>query len=187
MTLPAHLTTAALDAGLDEILRSPQDHGRLEMIVIRPDEDARRVIEIGQLDVQLGLLGDNWKTRGSRRTPDGSAHPDKQLNIMNARVIALLAGDPARWALAGDQLFIDLDLSAANLPPGTRLAIGSAVIEVTDQPHTGCWKFRERFGLEALEWVNAQDKKQLNLRGINARVVQAGEIHVGAGVRKINP
>jgi MOSC domain-containing protein YiiM len=108
-----------------------------------------------------------------------------QLNIMNSRVIALLAQDKDRWPLAGDQLFIDMDLSAENLPPGTRLALGSAMIEVTDQPHTGCKKFMERFGLDAMKFVNSPVGKQLHLRGINAKVVQPGLIQVGDVVKKI--
>ena len=133
-------------------------------------------LQEGLLDLSEGLVGDNWKTRGSRRTADGSAHPDMQLNVMNARVIALLAQGVERWALAGDQLYIDLDLSFENLPPGTRLALGSAVIEVTGQPHTGCDKFLSRFGVDALKFVNSETGKALRLRGLNAKVVQAGVI-----------
>ena len=131
-----------------------------------------------------GLVGDNWRTRGSSLTADSSAHPDMQLNIMNSRVVALVAQQPERWALAGDQLFVDLDLSAENLPPGTRLALGSAVIEVTKQPHTGCAKFVERFGLDAVKFVNSDEGKRLHLRGINARVRLPGVIRVGEIVRK---
>jgi len=130
-------------------------------------------------------VGDNWRTRSSSRTPDGSAHPDMQLNVMNSRVIALVAQNKDRWPLAGDQLFIEMDLSAANLPPGTRLAIGSAVIEVTAQPHTGCKKFVERFGLDAMKFVNSPVGEQLHLRGINAKVVQPGVIRLGDVAKKI--
>jgi hypothetical protein len=180
-----HLTTAELTAGLDEIRRSPADNGMLAMIVRRPRTGEREVLPEGELDLTEGLVGDNWSTRGSSLTPDGSAHPDMQLNIMNARVIALLAQDKERWPLAGDQLFIDLDLSADNLPPGTRLTVGSAVIEVTPPPHTGCQKFVTRFGQEAMKFVNSPLGRQLNLRGINARVVQPGLIRVGDTVKKI--
>ncbi len=137
------------------------------------------------LTSRKGLLGDNWLARGSRGTTDGSAHPEMQLNIMNSRVIALVAQDPQRWALAGDQLYIDMDLSPENLPPGTRISIGSAIIEVTSPPHTGCKKFVARFGLDAMMFVNSGIGKQLNLRGINARVVQAGTIRSGDNVQKI--
>ena len=106
----------------------------LDLIVRRPLVGGREVLPEGELSVVDGLVGDSWKDRVSTRTPDGSPHPDMQLNIMNSRVVALLAQDRSRWHLAGDQLFIDLDLSADNLPPGTRLSIGSALIEVTSQP-----------------------------------------------------
>jgi hypothetical protein len=174
-----HLTLAQLEAGLDEIRRSPRDTGVLEMIVRRPDVGRREVLETGELSLSDGLVGDNWKERGSSRTPDKASHPDMQLNIMSSRVIALVAGERTRWHLAGDQLFVDLDLSAENLPPGTRLAIGGAVVQVTDQPHTGCQKFVERFGVDALKFVSTPQGRQLNLRGVNARVVQPGVIRTG--------
>jgi hypothetical protein len=180
-----HLTLETLEARLDEIRQSPKDEGVLELIVRRPETDAREVLEEGVLDLAEGLLGDTWKIRGSTRTKDGSPHPDMQLNLMNSRVIALLAQRKDRWALAGDQLFVDLDLSDANLPPGTRLALGSAVIEVTDQPHTGCHKFQARFGRDAGKFVNSAVGKELHLRGINARVVQPGVIRVGDVVSKV--
>jgi len=180
-----HLTMAELEAGLDAIRESPKDEGFIAMIVRRPKVDAREVLEEGELDLVEGLVGDTWKVRRSSRTPDGAAHPDMQLNIMNARVIALLAREKDRWSLAGDQLFIDMDVSSENLPPGTRLALGSAVIEVTDQPHTGCKKFEARFGLDALKFVNSPLGRQLQLRGLNAKVTQPGVIRVGDFVKKI--
>lgn len=176
---------AELEAGLDEIRQAPKHEGVLELIVRRPRIDAREVLETGALDVVEGLVGDSWLTRGSSRTEDGSAHPDMQLNIMNARVIALIAQDKARWQLAGDQLFIDFDLSADNLPPGTRLTIGEAVIEVTPEPHTGCQKFVNRFGGDAMKFVNSAIGRELHLRGINAKVVQSGAIGVGDIVKKL--
>ena len=180
-----HLTMAELEAGLDTIRQSPKDEGVIALIVRRPQIDAREVLEEGELDLVEGLVGDTWKVRGSSRTPDGAAHPDMQLNVMNARVIALLACEKDRWPLAGDQLFIDMDVSSENLPPGTRLALGSAVIEVTDQPHTGCKKFEARFGLDALKLVNSPLGRQLQLRGVNAKVAQPGMIRVGDSVKKI--
>ncbi len=137
------------------------------------------------LDLEQGLVGDTWKARGSRGTADGSSHPDMQLNLMNARSAALVAQDRERWPLAGDQLFVDLDLSAENLPPGTRLRIGTAVIEVTPIPHTGCSKFVSRFGLEAMKFVNSPVGRELNLRGICAKVVEPGSISAGDRVKKI--
>ncbi len=180
-----HLTTAELEAGLDEIRRAPRDEGTLELIVRRPEVDEREVLDAGELNLEVGLVGDSWITRGSSRTPDGSAHPDMQLNIMNSRVTALVAQHKDRWQLAGDQLYLDLDLSEMNLPARTRFAIGAAVIEVSPQPHLGCRKFVSRFGLEAMQFVNSPLGRQLRLRGINARVVSAGVIRVGDVVRKI--
>jgi hypothetical protein len=174
-----------LEAGLDGIRRSPKDEGVLELIVRRPETDAREVLEEGELHLAEGLVGDSWKWRGSSRTPDGSSHPEMQLNIMNSRVIALVAQDKDRWQLAGDQLFLDMDLSDENLPAGTRLALGSAVIEVTPLPHLGCKKFVERFGLDAMKFVNSPLGRQFRLRGINAKVVQPGAIRVGQVVKKI--
>ncbi|HET9228992.1 MAG TPA: MOSC domain-containing protein [Thermoanaerobaculia bacterium] len=180
-----HLTMEEFEASLDHIRAAPRDEGVLHLIVRRPGVDEREVLEEAELDLAEGLVGDTWKIRSSSRTPDGSSHPDMQLNIMNARVIALLARQPDRWALAGDQLYVDLDLSAANLPPGTRLALGSAVVEVTDQPHTGCKKFAERFGTDALRFVNSPHGRELHLRGINAKVVRPGRIAVRELIRKI--
>jgi hypothetical protein len=175
---------AELEAGLEEIRQSPKDVGELTMIVRRPRVGTREVLEEAELNVVEGVAGDSWKDRASSRTFDGSPNLDMQLNVMNSRVIALVAQDRSRWQLAGDQLFVDLDLSAANLPPGTRLALGSAVIEVTAEPHTGCKKFVERFGLDAVKFVNSPLGKQLHLRGINAKVVQPGVIRAGDVVRK---
>jgi len=180
----SYLTRDELEAGLDRIRQSPKDAGVLRMIVRRPGTEAREVLDEGTLDLTEGLIGDNWKDRGSRSTPDGLANPEMQLNIMNARVIELLAKEKDRWALAGDQLFVDFDLSEANVPPGTRLAVGSAVIEVTAPPHTGCKKFSARFGSDAMEFVNSPEGKQLHLRGINAKVVQPGGIRVSDVVTK---
>jgi hypothetical protein len=174
-----------LEAGLDDIRRSPKDEGALELIVRRPSVGERESLAEGELDVAQGLVGDTWSTRGSRRSKDGQAHPEMQINIMNARVIALVAQARERWHLAGDQLFVDLDLSTENLPPGTRLAVGSAVIEVTPEPHTGCEKFLTRFGVDAMKFVNSPLGRQLNLRGINAKVVQPGVIRVRDVAKKI--
>ncbi|MGA9572594.1 MAG: hypothetical protein WBS20_01470, partial [Lysobacterales bacterium] len=164
-----HLTKQELNAGLDGIRQSPKDGGSLDLIVRRPETEQREVLSEGRLDTVHGLVGDNWRARGNRSTTDGKADPEMQLTIMNSRVIALVAQDPQRWALAGDQLYIDMDLSPENLPPGTKLSIGSAIIEVTAPPHTGCKKFVARFGKDAMIFVNSGIGRQLNLRGINAR------------------
>ena len=166
-----------LDAGLDHIRQSPKDEGVLELIVRRPQTDAREVLDEARLDLVEGLVGDKWKTYGK--------NPEMQINIMNSRAIALLAQEKAHWPLAGDQLYLDLDLSGENLPTGTKLAIGSAIIEVTAPPHNGCKKFLARYGPDAVEFVNSPVGKQLHLRGINAKVVQAGVIRVGNVAKKI--
>jgi hypothetical protein len=185
MTEGKHLTMQELEAGLDEIRRSPRDAGVVELIVRRPGVEARQVVETCELDTVQGLVGDNWRIRGCSSTADGSADPEAQITVMNVRVIALLAQQKERWQLAGDQLFVDMDLGKDNVPPGTRLAIGSAVIEVTAEPHTGCRKFSARFGVAATKFVNSPVGKQLQMRGINAKVVQGGVIRVGDAVSKI--
>jgi hypothetical protein len=181
-----HLTTAELEAGLDDIRSAPKDESALLLIVRRPQIEERETIEAAELDLEEGLVGDSWSRRGSSRTADGSPHPDMQINVINARVAALVAQDKSRWSLAGDQLYVDMDLSEVNMPAGTRLAIGSAVIEVTPSPHTGCHKFAARFGVEAVKFVNSPLGRELHLRGINAKVVQPGTIRVGDVARKLN-
>lgn len=182
MTEPGHLSTEQLHAGLEEIRRSPTNDGILTLIVRRPEVNEREVLDVGRLDPAEGLVGDSWSRRGNGFDKPS---PDRQLNIMNARAAALVAQGSARRQLAGDQLFLDLDLSGENLPAGTRLSIGSAVIEVTSPPHTGCAKFVSRFGLDAMKFVNSPLGRELNLRGICAKVVQAGEIRTGDVVRKL--
>jgi hypothetical protein len=181
-----HPTTAELEAGLDHVRSSPRDEGRLELVVRRPAVDEREVLSEGSLDTTDGLIGDTWRTRGSSSTSDGLAHPLAQLNVMNARAAILVAGgDVDRRPLAGDQLYVDLDLSYDNVPPGTRLAVGSAVIEVTEKPHRGCAKFAARFGKDALRFVNSPVGRELNLRGVNARVILPGIVRPGDPVRKL--
>jgi hypothetical protein len=180
-----HLTKEELEAGLDHIRESPKDEGLVEMIVRRPTVDAREIIDEAEFSTIHGLIGDSWHVRKSSRTTDGSPHPDMQINIMNARAVALVAQDKERWPLAGDQLFLDMDLSKANLPAGARISIGSAVLEVTAPPHTGCSKFVSRFGIDAMMFVNSEVGKELCLRGINAKVVQEGTIRVGDTAKKI--
>jgi len=174
-----------LEAGMDHIRQSPKEDGVLKMIVRRPAVDEREVINEGELNIVDGLVGDTWKTRGSSHTADGSANINSQITVMNVRIIALLAEDEDRWSLAGDQLYVDMDLSDDNIPPGTKLVIGSAIIEVSAQPHSGCKKFSSRFGVEAMKFVNSPEGKRLHLRGINTRVVQAGTLRVGDVIKKI--
>jgi len=179
-----HLSIDQLQAGLDELRKSPLDLGTVKLIVSRPSTGVRKLQDSAELDPAVGLVGDNWSIRGSSKTKDGSSHPEMQINIMNSRAAALVARHPERWAEAGDQLYIDLNLGPANLPPGTRLEIGSAILEVTDIPHTGCDKFMARFGRDATKFVNSPAGRELNLRGINARVVQQGVIRTGDIVKK---
>lgn len=181
-----HKTLEHLEEHTDLVSAAPADGGTLEMIVIRPDVGERVVLEAAELHPDHGVVGDSWRMRGSGRTDDGSAHPDMQLNVIGSRVLDLIAGGRDRWQLAGDQLCIDLDLSDENLPAWTKLSIGEAVIQITDQPHTGCGKFSSRFGADALRWVNSPDGRALRLRGVNARVVEPGTIRVGDTVTKLH-
>jgi hypothetical protein len=180
-----HLSRAELESGLDHVRASPADEGVLRLIVRRPAVGARDALDEGRLDPAEGLVGDTWSARRGSRTRDRAPHPDTQITIMNARAIALICPDPARWPLAGDQLFVEMDLGAANLPPGTRLSLGGALLEVARQPHTGCGKFVERFGLDAMKLVNSLAGRTLNLRGIYARVIAGGTVRVGDVARTV--
>ena len=182
-----HLTTAQLGAALDHIRSAPISVGTLEVITYRPAVDERVAPDSAELDLERGVVGDTWLERGSRHTDDGSAEIDKQLNVMGFRIAELVAQSRDRIPLAGDQLYVDLDLSVANLAPGSRLAIGSAEIEVTPAPHNGCAKFTQRFGLDAMRFVNSPVGKELRLRGLCARVVQPGTITVGDQVTVTRP
>lgn len=174
--MDAHRSLDELNAALDHIRQSPKDEGRVELVVCRPAVGDRKVLDEGRLDPAVGLSGDSWGTR--ERHPDAEV----QITLMNARAIAEIAQSKHRWLLAGDQLFVDLDLSLANLPPGTRLTIGTAVLRVSAEPHTGCRKFIARFGVDAQKFVNSVDGRKLNLRGINARVVTAGVVKTGDAI-----
>jgi MOSC domain-containing protein YiiM len=173
-----HRSIEELERGVEAVRQSPRDEGVLELIVRRPRTNEREVLEVGELDLVDGLVGDKWKR--------GSADPEAQLTVINTRAIALLAQQKDRWPLAGDQLFVSLDLSEANVPAGTRLAVGAAVIEVTSTPHTGCRAFADRYGIDAVKFVNSPLGRALHLRGINTRVAQPGAIRIGDRVRKIS-
>jgi len=185
MTEVRHLSTEELDAGLDFIRQSPADGGTLQMISRRPATDERELLQEGQLDLKEGLAGDSWSTRGRGSDPPREPNPDTQLTLMNSRVADLVSGSQERWPLAGDQLFVDLNIGLDNLPAGTRLAVGSAVIEVTAEPHTGCKKFVARYGMEAMNFVNTPEGKHMCLRGINTKIVEAGAIRVGDKITKV--
>ncbi len=180
-----HRSAAELEAGFAHVLASPGDDGTLEMIVRRPGVNRREAIDEGRLTLETGLEGDSWLARGGYGTPDGAADPDAQLTLTNSRFTALIGGNRERWALAGDQLYVDIDLSVDNLPAGSRLRIGGAVIEVTAVPHTGCSKYRQRFGLPALKFTATAEGRRRNLRGVNARVVVPGAVRVGDAVHKV--
>jgi MOSC domain-containing protein YiiM len=172
-------TADRLLEGLDDVRAAPGDEGTLELIACRPAVGEREVLEEAEIDADRGLLGDSWSQRGKR------PNPRAQVTLMSARAAALIAGDRENWALAGDQLYVDFDLSAANVPPGTRLTVGFAVLEVSDLPHLGCGKFTERYGAEARDFVNSSSGVALNLRGVNARVLQGGTVRRGDRVRKL--
>jgi MOSC domain-containing protein YiiM len=180
-----HVAAPALEAGLDDIRMAPSDHGRVQLIVRRPAENEREILDEATLDAAEGLVGDTWLARGSSGTADGHPPLDTQITVMNARVASLVASDADRQCLAGDQLYLDLDISQRNLPPGSRLQLGTAVIEVTGKPHTGCHKFAARFGQDAVRFVNSAEGRELRLRGANARVVVPGVVHTGDVVRKV--
>jgi len=185
MSVAEHLDYPALEAGLPHVFASPADHGRVELIVRRPAIGERETLDEGVLDLTEGLVGDNWLERGSSSMPDGVANPKAQLTLMNARVATLVARSVERVPLAGDQLFVDFDLRASNVPARTRLAIGSAVVEVSEVPHLGCQKFLARFGKDAHRFVSSKQNRELNLRGVNAFVVQPGTVRAGDVVRKL--
>jgi hypothetical protein len=181
-----HLTTTELEAGLDGVRQSPSDRGTLRLISRRPAIGARERLHEGKLDTVEGLVGDNWSTRGQQQDPPREANIEAQLTLMNSRSADLVAaGDEARWDQAGDQLYVDFDLSEENAPAGTRLSIGEAVVEVTEEPHPGCKKFVERFGMDAMLFVNSDVGRQLHLRGINTKVVQSGTIRVDDPIAKV--
>jgi len=180
-----HLTTEQIEAGLSDVLASPKDQGKLEAIVIRPETDKRELLEAVFLSPEGGVEGDRWATTCWRRLSDGRPDPDVQVSLMNTRILRLIARDDQRIGLAGDNLVVDMNLSEANIPVGQKLAVGEALLQVTDIPHTGCGKFAERYGQDAVRFINAAERKSIHLRGIYARVLQAGTVRTGDVVRKV--
>ena len=170
---------------LADVRAAPRENGRLELIARRPAVDQRELVDAAELDTTLGVIGDSWFERGSSRTQDGHANPESQVTLISTRVLRAIEQDTDRWPLAGDQLYVDFDLSIEALPPGSRLAIGSALLEVSDQPHTGCAKFSARFGSDALKFVNKSPGRELRLRGVNTRVVTPGTVRAGDSISKL--
>jgi MOSC domain-containing protein YiiM len=185
--MPAAPASSARDfePHLDSVRAAPPEGGHVELIVLRTGPGQRSVVTQAAIDVDDGVVGDSWRTRGSTSRPDGSAEPDAQVTIMSTRVLAAIEPDRSRWPLAGDQLLVDADLSVQNLPAGTRIAVGEAVLEVSGKPHTGCSQFRERFGSDALRWVNSPVGRELRMRGVNLRVISGGTVRVGDELRRI--
>jgi MOSC domain-containing protein YiiM len=168
---------------LDAVRAAPRTAGTLHAIVLRPDVDRRLVVDEARLDPEEGVVGDGWRSRGSSSTPDGSANPESQVTLMSTRVLAAIEPDESRWALAGDQLLVDFDLSMTHLPPGSRILVGDAELAISAKPHTGCAKFSARFGSDALRWINGPEGRDLRFRGVNARVVRGGMVRVGDAIR----
>ncbi len=183
--MPEHPSLTDLESALDHILASPADGGKLEMISARPAVGERKLLDQATLDADQGVVGDNWKDRSSTRTADGSANPDAQITIINSRLVNAVSGSKSRWQLAGDQLVVDIDLSHDNLPVGSRLQIGSALVELTAEPHTGCVKFASRFGNPALRFVSGPVAMQQRRRGANAKIVKSGTVRVGDVATKV--
>jgi MOSC domain-containing protein YiiM len=175
---------ADLEAQLEQIRSAPSERGSVVLIVCRPAIEQREVVGEARVDEREGLIGDGWRERGAKSTPDGSADSRAQITLTSSRSMSAIAGAREQWPIAGDQLYVDFDLSEQNLPPGTLLEVGSAILEVSDLPHRGCGKFSARFGVDALKFVNSREGRALNLRGINARVVRSGVVHTGETVIK---
>lgn len=171
-------TAAELDALLDHVRAAPRGSGTIELVARRPGKGEREIVESAELDPVRGLVGDRWSISGKLA---------QQLTLMNARAIGAIAGEPTAWPPAGDQLYVDLDLSIEHLPAGTQLEVGSAIVEITDKPHTGCVKFAARFGADARRWVDSPLGLALRLRGANARIVVAGSVRRGDRIRRCEP
>jgi MOSC domain-containing protein YiiM len=184
--MPRHLSRDELNAGLPHILAAPKEDGVLRAIVVRPEKGERRDVETSEISLAGGVHGDHWAKGCWKETDDGKPHPDVQICMMNARCIELIAQERDNWPPAGDNFFIDMDLTPSNMPPGTRLGIGSAIIEITDTPHNGCASFIERYGRDACVFVNTGPGREHRLRGIYARVVQDGTVSVGDTVKKLD-
>ncbi|MGF1524539.1 MAG: MOSC domain-containing protein [Leptolyngbyaceae cyanobacterium] len=182
-----HISKEQFEQQLSYITAAPKNHGRLKMIVVRPRTNERQILHTCELSLKGGAHGDMWASGTWKSLPDGSPHPDVQLTLMNYRVLEAIADTDEQRALAGDNLCLDFNLSSENLTCGDRLQIGdSVVIEVTDVPHDGCHKFKKRFGIAALSYINSAQGKALHLRGIYAKVIVDGIVNIGDTIRKMN-
>ena len=182
MSTDLHRTRESLDARLPELRELGTEEGTLELIVVRPSEGERETPDTAELTIEDGLVGDRWKPRVDA---NGRAPRFNQLTIASIRVLELIA-DSERWPLSGDNLLVDMGLDKANLPTGSRLAIGETVIvEISEEPHTGCAKFSARFGSDALKFINSPEGRELRLRGLNAQVIVPGSVSTGDAVRRI--
>lgn len=181
----ASLPAETLEQGLAEVREAPSDSGTLDLIAVRPAMEQRKIVESAHVDLEFGVVGDMWAERPSSKT--GEPNPEAQVTLMRSRAAALVAdsGDHEAWAQAGDQLYVDFDLSEVNLPAGSRVAIGDVVLEVSAEPHTGCGKFIKRFGVDAMKLVNSDEGRALRLRGMNTKVVEEGTVRTGDEVRKV--
>ena len=178
-------TRDELQAALPDVLAAPKDGGTVDLIVVRPQKGQRQTPASVRLSLAGGVEGDHWAKGCWLTLDDGSPHPDVQICLMQSRMIRAIAGDIENWAPAGDNLFIDMDLGPANCPPGTRLALGSVEMVVTEEPHNGCQNFIDRYGRDACVFVNTGQGAELRLRGIYTRVTRDGTVSVGDTVRKI--
>ena len=180
-----HRSAVELEAALPQIREAPAGTGTIQLIVRRPAENAREVLDEARINDAEGIEGDTWNQRGTSLSADGGPHPNKQITIMNSRAAEAVIGPIERWPLAGDQIYADLDIGHEALPADTQLSIGTAVVEVAVEPHTGCAKFAARFGREALRFVNTGEGSNLRLRGVNCRVIQPGKVRVGDSVTRL--
>jgi len=169
---------------LRDIAPSPQQQGTVDLIVCRPKINERRVLEHAELSIEQGLIGDNW-VKAECNTGHYQNYANAQISLMNSQVMMAIQRDPSQWPLAGDNFFVDLDLNRNNVPAGTQLSIGTAIIEITDEPHLPCKKFRQRFGENAFSLLNSEEGRDAILRGVYARVVAAGQVSSGAMIRKL--
>ena len=180
-----HRSTAELEAALPHIREAPGSTGTIELIVRRPAEDAREVLDVAEINDAEGVAGDTWNQRSSPTSADGGPHPDAQITIMSTRAAAAVIGPVERWPLAGDQIYADLDISHETLPAGAQLRLGDAILEITAKPHRGCAKFAARFGRDALRFVNTGEGRNLRMRGVNCRVVQPGTVRTGDPITRL--